>query len=60
MDKNRLVLVVALTVMFVTLAALVGMGKDSHILDGMTAIAGALMGTGAYQLLRSKQTPPDD
>lgn len=60
MDKNRLVLVIAQTVMFVTLAVLVGLGHDSLITDGMMVISGSLMGTGAWQLVKGVKTPSDD
>jgi hypothetical protein len=56
MDKDRLVLVGAQVVVFVTLAVLVGLGHNSAISDAMLAISGSIVGTGAYQVLKAK--PP--
>jgi len=52
MDKNRMVLLGAQCVVFVSLAILVGLGHDSAITDAMLAIAGSIIGVGAYEAVK--------
>jgi hypothetical protein len=59
-DKNRLVLVGAQVVVFVTMAVLVALGHDSIICDAMIAIAGSIAGTGAYQAVKSSKSPANE
>ena len=42
----------------VVLGALVGVGKDSSILDGLMAISGSLAGVSLYQAVSKKTTQP--
>lgn len=59
MDWNRMTLLGAQLVVFVTLAALVALGRDSAITDAMMAIAGSIVGIGAYAMVK-KTIPPSD
>lgn len=53
-----MVLIGAQVVVFVTMAVLVCLGHDSAITDAMLAIAGSLVGTGAYQTIKASSKPP--
>ena len=57
MDWNRLVLIGAQCVVFVSLAGLVALGHDSTITDAMLAISGSIIGIGAYTVVK-KTLPP--
>ena len=48
MDWNKLAVLGAEVVVFVTLAVLVGLGHDSAVLDGLMAVGGILTGTGIW------------
>jgi len=53
MDLNRrMVLLGAQCVVFVSLATLVALGHDSAITDAMLAIAGSIIGVGAYEAVK--------
>lgn len=53
MDWNRMLLVAAQCVVFVTFAVLVALGHDSAINDVMLALGGSLAGTGAWQVVKA-------
>lgn len=60
MDKNRCFLICSQLVVFITLAVLVGLGHNSAITDALLAIAGSLVGTGAYQAFKSSKVPTSE
>jgi hypothetical protein len=52
MDKNKLVVMAAQAVVVVVLGALVAVGRDSAITDGLLAVCGSITGIGVFQTVK--------
>lgn len=50
-DKNKAVVIGSLTVVFIGLCCLVGLGHDSTILDALLAVCGAIAGIGGVHMV---------
>lgn len=59
MDWNKGILIIAQCVVVCVLGALVSVGKDSAITDGLLAVSGSLVGTSLVSAVAKKQAPPD-
>jgi hypothetical protein len=62
-DKNKAVVIASLTVVFIGLCTLVGLGHDSTILDALLAVSGGIAGIGGIHLVTwagGSASPPTD
>jgi hypothetical protein len=58
MDWNRATLLVAQCVVMITLATLVGLGRDGAITEGLLAVSASLVGIGVYGAVKRGMSPP--
>lgn len=58
MDWNRATLLVAQCVVMITLATLVGLGRDGAITEGLLAVSSSLVGIGVYGAVKRGMSPP--
>jgi len=57
MDWNKGILIIAQCVVVCVLGALVAVGKDSAITDGLLAVSGSLVGTSLASAVAKRNTP---
>jgi len=55
MDWNKGVLILAQSVVVCVLGALVALGKDSAITDGLLVVSGSLVGTSLFAATKTKK-----
>jgi len=60
MDRNKLVIIGAQCVVVMVLGALVALGHDSAITDGLLVVCGSLAGTGVLNTVRVIRSKPSD
>jgi hypothetical protein len=57
-DKNKAVVIASLTVVFIGLCTLVGLGHDSTILDALLAVSGGIAGIGGIHMVTTTSSTP--
>lgn len=55
MDWNKCVVIMAQVVVIVTLGALVGLGHNSAVTDGLLAVCGSVAGIGVWKAINDKK-----
>lgn len=59
MDWNRMVVIISQCVVVIVMGTLVGLGRDSIILDALLAVSGSLAGVGLYHAVVTVAKPKD-